>query len=377
MPRGMAVFPGFAGLIGIAACYCAQKKFPKLNQDFLAWCSGLLVLIVLGALWGIDAGEVWERVLKSIPLLFAGLLLVSSVAEVQRPWMAGFQKHMPFIMIAAGVFCIIELSTNGLLYPLFHDVLAKINDKSLAFLNRSVIVFCVTALAIFFLDVPKRYKAIVGILILIILFLTESQSVQLAMMFAFLAALLPAQSRKLCILFCVAVSALILSAPFLASWLFHDVASTLDQYAWFRNGYAADRTEIWDFVSRRALERPILGHGIEATRLITDFDIQGVYYKNKTVLHPHNFALQIWIEFGVLGALFFSSMLSFIYYRIWRMGRASRLAGRFCMAVFTACLCMAATSYGLWQGWWLGLFTYVLALCCMVTRVLETKDQSQ
>ena len=139
---------------------------------------------------------------------------------------------------------------------------------------------------------------------------------------------------------------------------------------WFQNSYSANRLEIWDFVARYALENPLYGFGIEATKAVEDFDTRMLYHEDTTVLHPHNFALQFWIEFGVIGALFISAV---IYYLFQIASYLKAPAGKLALASILAYMSVAATGYGFWQGWYMGLMIVMAAYCVILNKLVEDK----
>ena len=126
---------------------------------------------------------------------------------------------------------------------------------------------------------------------------------------------------------------------------------------------AAHRLLIWDFVSTRIAERPVLGWGMEASRAVPGRDTNPspealerfrlaypVALRWELLpLHPHNGALQLWLELGLPGALL-GAALAFL------LGLAAARAAR--PAVATAMLAAGAVtamlSFGAWQEWWVG-----------------------
>ncbi|HYI82286.1 MAG TPA: O-antigen ligase family protein [Acetobacteraceae bacterium] len=126
---------------------------------------------------------------------------------------------------------------------------------------------------------------------------------------------------------------------------------------------AAHRLLIWDFVSTRIAERPVLGWGMEASRAVPGRDTNPslealarfrlaypVALRWELLpLHPHNGALQLWLELGLPGALL-GAALAFL------LGLAAARAAR--PAVATAMLATGAVtamlSFGAWQEWWIG-----------------------
>ncbi|MDG2520405.1 O-antigen ligase family protein [Caulobacter segnis] len=108
----------------------------------------------------------------------------------------------------------------------------------------------------------------------------------------------------------------------------------------------AHRERIWRFVSDRILERPLLGHGLDASR----------GYGDQVPLHPHNSALQIWLELGLPGA---TLMVALCVWLVWRIGAVTDPLWRAAAgASLTAYAVIGALSFGVWQEWWLGLAAF-------------------
>lgn len=126
---------------------------------------------------------------------------------------------------------------------------------------------------------------------------------------------------------------------------------------------AAHRLLIWDFAATRIAERPALGWGMEGSRAVPGRDANpspealGRFGLSNPAasrwellpLHPHNGALQLWLELGLPGALS-GAALAFL------LGLAAARAAR--PAVATAALAAGAVtamlSFGAWQEWWVG-----------------------
>jgi O-antigen ligase len=148
---------------------------------------------------------------------------------------------------------------------------------------------------------------------------------------------------------CLAVSGALylFTAPWLVRLLPSDGASSGLPASW------AHRERIWRFVSDRISERPIVGHGLDASRGFGD----------QVPLHPHNGALQIWLELGLLGAILATALWLWL---VWRIGVMtdpfSRAAAAASLAAYAV---IGALSFGVWQEWWLGLGAFA-ALCVTV-----------
>jgi O-antigen ligase len=84
-------------------------------------------------------------------------------------------------------------------------------------------------------------------------------------------------------------------------------------------------------------------------------------------LHPHNAAVQGWLELGVVGA----AALALVLVTAVRAVAASAVARTdkaVCLAVFVTGFTIASLSYGIWQGWWLGALWLAAAFTVAAAR---------
>ncbi|MBR0681368.1 hypothetical protein GXW74_12805 [Roseomonas eburnea] len=143
-------------------------------------------------------------------------------------------------------------------------------------------------------------------------------------------------------------------------------------------GSALHRMLIWDFTAARIAQRPVLGWGMEASRTIpggrdnppaetlarmrvTDPALLRWFAEPHIQilpLHPHNGALQIWLELGGIGALIAAALA-------WLLGMAAArapcppaAAGALASAGVTAML-----SFGAWQAWWVAAMLLAATAC--------------
>jgi len=147
---------------------------------------------------------------------------------------------------------------------------------------------------------------------------------------------------------------------------------------------AMHRLVIWDFSTHRIAERPVLGWGMEASRAVPGGDGQAVpevlarlgvhsapwleAFANPRVavlpLHPHNGALQIWLELGLIGALLAGGLLAALGMLTARAPHPGAAAGALVAGFVTGML-----SFGVWQPWWVAAeLLAVVALAGMPRR---------
>jgi O-antigen ligase len=121
----------------------------------------------------------------------------------------------------------------------------------------------------------------------------------------------------------------------------------------------AQRVGYWGAVIQLMTEHPLRGWGLDASRSFTPA-IQ---------LHPHNGALQIWLELGLLGAV----LAALVWAVVFRAGvaRERSLLAPAAAATSAVYLLIGLVSFGVWQEWWLavaGLAAAVVAAGARATR---------
>lgn len=126
---------------------------------------------------------------------------------------------------------------------------------------------------------------------------------------------------------------------------------------------AAHRLLIWEFATTRIGERPLFGWGMEASRAVPGRDAHpspealarfGVGYPAAArwellPLHPHNAALQLWLELGLPGAMLGAALAVLLGLAAARAARPDVAAAMLAAGAVTAML-----SFGAWQEWWVG-----------------------
>ncbi len=375
-PRLMAYAPGAVAIIAALVGFFLLARKPVRPGAALLWVIVITGLAGLSSFWSLAPDFAVQRTLKMALVLFPGILLLGLVLSADNERVRRYLWLLPVCVGLAACFNIIELSF-GMSFHRFLRGLSMGDNVSPAVANRSI--FC--TVAAFFVcipiilnqDIQKRFRyialAVLGALIVLMLMLSESQSSQLCFVVGlFFFFVFPYRLKAAWIFIAVVSVLLILAAPFIVQIMFKTLPEhigTIQSGSWLANGYATNRMEIWDFISRYIMQSPLYGYGVEATRHIQDFDSQMLYHPDSAVLHPHNFALQLWIEFGVIGAASGCLFLTHLLYRIYQMPvEAARIALPTLFCFFS----VASTGYGMWQGWWLGECMLMLSLSTLVIR---------
>jgi O-antigen ligase len=146
---------------------------------------------------------------------------------------------------------------------------------------------------------------------------------------------------------------------------------------------AVHRLVIWDFAAARIAEKPITGWGLEASRAMpggrAQPDAATLDRLNITApaqreflvlphvevmpLHPHNGALQLWLELGGIGALIGAALMLALGFAAARSAAPAVGAGMLASAAVTGML-----SFGLWQAWWLASLLLAMVAIVLVPR---------
>jgi O-antigen ligase len=132
-------------------------------------------------------------------------------------------------------------------------------------------------------------------------------------------------------------------------------------------GSAHHRMMIWRFTAQRVAERPVFGWGFDSSRSIPGREESLGKGEPALPLHPHNAALQWWLELGLPGALIGAIFLTVLVAGIARHlpGRAEVAAGQ---GLLVAATVVANVSYGVWQGWWIGALALSAAFLAAVAK---------
>lgn len=139
------------------------------------------------------------------------------------------------------------------------------------------------------------------------------------------------------------------------------------------------RFRIWDFVGERIAENPVLGWGMNSSRIIPGGGVStpsplgaATMGTNVLPLHPHNMVLQWWLELGAVGAFVFGGFIAFTALRLAR-GTAGRDAAAAGIAVLAFVSLFGLLNYGMWQSWWLASQALVAT---MMAALLRSNDDT-
>jgi O-antigen ligase len=118
------------------------------------------------------------------------------------------------------------------------------------------------------------------------------------------------------------------------------------------------RVEIWHFAAERALERPLLGWGFNASRYVPNGDAVSHFLppgQSMIPLHPHDAFLQVWLELGAVGTIIVGGIMLL---GLRTIGEWPASIARFTLPGYAAGLVVAGLAFGIWQSWWMATLAF-------------------
>jgi len=368
VPHAVAPLISIAGILAIGLVLPnAMAAFRAVRIPALI-LGALLVWASASAVWSIDSGHSLVIATRLAGLFSAGLVLAAATDAVADPrrLLCCFYTGLVVALVLAPV----QFATDGLLTRpwvtrgFFAPQLNQAADTlailalpaSAALVQRGRVVLGVllaaAMLAVIFHLVGTAAKAALGAAILIapILYIAPRATARMAAI--------------LCVL--TVVTAPLTFARVARLEAVTETAEGIKFSAWHR-------LMIWSFAGARIAERPLAGWGLDASRAIPGGD-EPIYEGRVWLpLHPHNAAIQLWLELGVPGAVLFGLLLAWLWLRL-AAAPWPQLFKAAAGASLTGAVIAATGAYGIWQEWWIGTLWFSLFFTLVMARYVGSSD---
>lgn len=381
IPRFLSFWPCLIGLIMSFWWVKIEKGTYRFSKNYLIVTGSLSALCLLSALWSINPAGTLGEASKASLIMLSGVFLFSLCQSLNPQELKKHAYLFVLGVIAAGALSFSELYNDMPVYKIIrdYDFAYKANPSSM---NRGIVFMVFSSFAaLYFIRYikPRRTQILMSLALILsifaALFMTESQSAQLAMILGMAILLFfPVRYKPAFNILALVIIALMCLTPFIVSFLFDLLIGTGQSIPWLKTAYAGNRVEVWEFVLRFAMHNPIYGYGMEATQFIDDFHTFKIHHQSDTVLHPHNFSLQFWIEFGAIGILITGALFALL---LGQMKTLPVIARRFSLAAFISILSVAGMGYGIWQSWWIGGLIFITALCALIANFVSECKKPQ
>ena len=124
-----------------------------------------------------------------------------------------------------------------------------------------------------------------------------------------------------------------------------------------------ERVQMWQKVTLLIKQKIFFGYGFNSSFAINKLD-----FIDKTIIqiHPHNMFLQIWLEFGMVGAILVAVSLYYIFNQLLKTSDVKQRISY--LSFISATLIFANVSFGIWQSWWLASIAIALTTIGCINR---------
>lgn len=360
-PKGMVILLGFVALAILVRFFKENSYLKPLKSPFSMVVLGLFFWCILSTSWALDG-------IASLRL--AGTLGLLGIAAVTLTVACSALKEKERQIAQRAMFLGTGLGIALLLFELIGDLpinrMLRIESEGLrpTILNSALSVSAIMvwpSLLIAYRSKNPMAALILLLLVIMALVLGEGNSARVAFLLAAITALVAFHWPLITKMTLIITAVLgILAAPLLPS-------SILAPKNWEKvlsgvRDSAIHRLHIWNFSAERISEKPLFGWGLNASRIIPGGDREVIKDGASMQLHPHNAALQIWLELGVPGALALVALISMALAGRQHLPNSTSAAS---LATTVAAFTVALLSFGIWQHWWLS----TLILSAIAVRI--------
>jgi O-antigen ligase len=367
-PHGAAPLASIAGALAIGLVLPNGMAAFRVLQLPAMLLGALLVWATVSATWSVDPEHSLLIAARLAGLFAAGFALTATTEALVSP--RRLLRCFYIGLALALVLMLIQFTTDGLLTRSF-----TARDFSAPQLNQAsdtLAILVLPASAHLVCHGRGRLALVLAAATLTIIYglvgTVAKTAVSVGILLAALFYFSPRHVARLAAILSVLV---IITAPLTFARLARleritETAETLKFSAWHR-------LMIWSFAGDRIAERPLSGWGLDAARAIPGAN-EPVYAGRVWLpLHPHNAAIQLWLELGVPGAVFFALIAAWLW-----LGLAAAPWPRLFMAAAGASLMAAFVttigSYGIWQEWWIGTLWFSLFLILVMLRCIPCRE---
>lgn len=367
--KSLAYIMPACGLIGALVLFAGFKRIPDLPKGLMTYAGAVLALAAASILWAFYPDEATERVIKLVVLIVFSLLFIGTAraGRDQIP-ISGLMDAALIACSFAALLLTADILNDGFFYRLTRGELETPLYSTAVYNKASIVIAVIAACAFLLHPAGATLKRAFFLIPLIgMLYFIQGQAIQVGVAIGLIIyCLFPYKFRWAWLVAYVLIVAGFAAKPIIAPVAYNELAQSFQSVEYMQQAYAAHRLEIWDYISREIWASPFIGHGIEFTRSFDGFDSAKVFLPEVNPIHPHSFILQIWIEFGMLGAVFALIGIGLLMKSIY--GIENVRTKRTAFSALAVLMFIASITFNLWQSWWLVFLLMVAALFMMVVK---------
>lgn len=367
-------------LVILGLSFRQNAKPLKISRVGVAFFLTLALWGGITALWSVAPERSLMKAFDLLGLGACGLALLAGARALEPA-----QRRLlgPALLAGLGIatlFMTIEIFTDHTIYRIDHPLWGEDSPPNTAF-NRWTTVFALLVWPVLLLvDSKFRPWPIVAVFALSVGLLVQLESA--ASLFALvLGALVFLPALRFPKPVAIALICLTMAGTALAPRLPILLPDPKEVWAAIPQlpASAVHRVYIWRFVAERVGERPFLGWGLDTGRDIPGRTqiIQNIGARGELLpLHPHNAALQWWLETGLPGAVLGGLFMVWLFVMALRRRMKPYSAAVFMGAMVTG-IAIAFLGYGIWQSWWLTTLFFVAAILLGISGEREATRASK
>lgn len=200
--------------------------------------------------------------------------------------------------------------------------------------------------------------------------LSQSQSAQLAICAALVFCLFLKIAPKLLFLLYAMVGLVFAAFPFATQSIFN-LYQSINSFATIAAS-AEHRLYLWRGFTEPILSNLWFGYGAKANRTMGSEGAFGRFAEEANwqgkITHPHNFSLEIWIDFGLVGI---SLVLAVSTVVVMMIGRLQPIYRNIAASLFFTGIVFSFSGAGFMQAWWLSAISMATAILIATMRCIE------
>ena len=363
--KGITVLVALAGLAGLVAWISANRPPIALPRLPLITLATLIVWAGVSSLWALDESKASLLCLRLFALCLAGLSLLRAShgyspqgrARLKNSFLVGYALGLFALIIG---FIYIAQTGDSLWGSYFNDPLTTLNNGAVIM----ALLLWPVAMIVWSRIHPAAAVLLVSIVAGGLLFLSSGASLLsiASGLIAFVLVFIFGRPAGLAI--GVIIAGLIVMAPPLMESF--SQSESINNLAIDAPTSVKHRLLMWDFVTSRIAENPVLGWGMDSSRYLPQDAFRLAPNMEIMPLHPHNAALQIRLELGWPGVIITAALILTVFQAILSANLPKfQIAIR--AAVASAYLSVGAVSYGVWQNWWIAVAWALAATVAIAT----------
>ena len=346
-------------------------KNAKIEVFFIIW-------LLLSCFWSINLLDSLFNFLKTFSITIVVFILIQNKDILASKIHLHTFSLLVTILASIALFYF-EYYSNGYISSSFREIVQKKNDTKfyLYYLNRGCTLLALFAWFIIAILI-KQYKNTLALSIYVItaytLYVSDSLSAFVGFGISGLVFITtkswPFNNPKILSAILILCSILFISEIYIMQpkELSENQAKSLPMSA-------KHRLYIWNFAFEKIAEKPLVGYGFNSSRNIKVTEKDFIDYNEEKLdplpLHPHNNLLQIMLETGIIGFIFYLA-LAVKYLNNWnecfKEATTSnilniRAAGYACFSTF---FIVSMISFNMWQSWWFSCYLWIATLFCLL-----------